>query len=449
MDAPPSLTHSPEPWRPIHYLGSKLRVVDAIGQLADQVDPRGSRICDLFAGSGTVSSAIGRQRAVTAVDVQDYSRVLCSALLKPATLSQLESNDLYNRALNSAFYEEIKWAAQALIQYETRSMEEARQGRADSIFDLIESSPIVGSTQFRRNKSPLHDAFRKSRERLCELGYASGPKTVVLRHFGGVYFSYCQAAELTALLDVATQCTGRARSTVMAAILSSASEVVNTVGKQFAQPIRPRDRGGKPKRHLLQKVITDRSLSVFPIFSRWLDRYRSVPETHKAHRIVRADYRDALDLHCEGVGIIYADPPYTRDHYSRFYHVLETMCLGDDPQISATHPSKNGTIGRGIYRTDRHQSPFCIKSQAPNAFLSLFRSVQNVGVPLILSYSPLAATSKPRPRVIEIQTLIELASPFFKRVEILPAGRIRHSKLNKAELNSEVSDDGELFLVCT
>ena len=33
---------------------------------------------------------------------------------------------------------------------------------------------------------------------------------------------------------------------------------------------------------------------------------------------------------------VYADPPYTRDHYSRFYHVLETLALRDDPRFRLT-----------------------------------------------------------------------------------------------------------------
>jgi hypothetical protein len=376
--------------------------------------------------------------------------VLCSALLKPAALSQLEAERLCNRAINGKFYEELKWAAEALVEYEMHSLEDARRRHFDRIFDLIELGPIVGFDVPKSiSCSDLSDAVQKTHTRLRKLGYASGPGTVVLRHFGGIYFSYSQAIELASLLDVAAQCTGRTRNAVTASILSTASEVVNTVGKQFAQPIRPRDAKGKPKTHLLEKIIRDRSLSAFAVFTRWLDQYRKVPQTNKTHRILRADYGDALGHHCGDVRVVYADPPYTRDHYSRFYHVLETMCLRDDPRISATHPSSSGTIGRGVYRLDRHQSPFCIKSQAPGAFARLFRAVQGLSVPLVLSHSPLAATTKPRPRVIGTESLIALASGFFKRVEIVPAGRISHSKLNKLELNSEVSNDAELFLVCS
>ena len=74
---------------------------------------------------------------------------------------------------------------------------------------------------------------------------------------------------------------------------------------------------------------------------------------------------------------MYADPPYTRDHYSRYYHVLETMSLRDNPEVSMTMIRAGGSprVSRGVYRADRYQSPFCIKSQAAGAFEELCRGV--------------------------------------------------------------------------
>lgn len=71
--------------RPIHYLGSKLRILDTIGGAVDSVSPGNGRICDLFSGSGTVSRYFAHTRPVTAVDIQEYSRVLCSAVLNPVS----------------------------------------------------------------------------------------------------------------------------------------------------------------------------------------------------------------------------------------------------------------------------------------------------------------------------------------------------------------------------
>lgn len=449
MDDRPQAIPSSQVWRPIHYLGSKLRVIDAISALVDRVDPRRGRICDLFAGSGTVSAAIASERTVTAVDIQEYSRVLCSALLNPGYISSLEAEFLLSRAVNGSFYKGLQWATESLTQYERHSLEQARSGRFREIFDLMESGPI---TSYARNNkgalSELDKAIKETTKRLRRLGHISGAPTVVLRHFGGVYFSYSQAIELSALLEVAAKCDESTRHTIMAAVLSTASDIVNTVGKQFAQPLKTRDATGRPKTHLLPKIIRDRTVDAFPIFAGWLERYRNLSPTGKSHRILRADYTEALMHYCDDVSIIYADPPYTRDHYSRFYHVLETMCMRDDPEISTSHPSIKGAVGRGVYRLDRYQSPFCIKSQAPSAFERLFDGASRLGVPLVLSYSPLAHTSKPRPRVLETSLLREIASKFYRRVEFASAGRVSHNKLNNNSMNSEVSYDAELFLVC-
>lgn len=438
-------------WRPIHYLGSKLRVIDSISRVLDQAEPRRGRLCDLFAGSGTVSAAIASEREITAVDIQEYSRVLCSALLRPTGMTSSVAEQLLNRVVKSTLNEQLKWATRALIDYENHALDEAGTGRFERLFHLIELGPLVND-QFTRSAlacSELTEAVQRTRNRLNKLGYAVGARTVVLRHFGGLYFSYRQAMELTVLLDIAAQCTADIRNTAMAAVLSTTSEIVNTVGKHFAQPIRPHDGAGRPKTHLLHKIVRDRSMNAFAVFSEWLERYRSVRQTRMDHRVLRADYIEALNSGCRDVSVVYADPPYTRDHYSRYYHVLETMCLRDDPEIATSHPSNKGPVGRACYRIDRHQSPFCIKSQAPKAFEQLFAKVRKLGVPLVLSYSPLPRSSKPRPRVMAIEDISTLAFRYFKKVDRVAIQGIAHNKLNTTKFNSNVSGAAEILLICS
>lgn len=58
LEAQPSLfPHVGEPldFRLVHYLGSKLRLIQPIRDAVEQVVPFGGRVCDLFAGSGAVS----------------------------------------------------------------------------------------------------------------------------------------------------------------------------------------------------------------------------------------------------------------------------------------------------------------------------------------------------------------------------------------------------------
>src|SRR5690606_9601707 len=108
-------------------------------------------------------------------------------------------------------------------------------------------------------------------------------------------------------------------------------------GKQFAQPIRPRDGSGQPKRHLMKQTLRDRSLDVLEVLSRCIEklaagRIAATPE----HIVTRYDFREVLTDKRLRFDAVYADPPYTRDHYSRYYHVLETMSLHDEPDVSTT-----------------------------------------------------------------------------------------------------------------
>ena len=149
------------------------------------------------------------------------------------------------------------------------------------------------------------------------------------------------------------------------------------------------------------------------------------------------------------VSTIYADPPYTRDHYSRFYHVLETIALDDIPEISTV--TMNGTthISNGIYRKDRHQSPFCIKSKAPRAFEDMFSCIASSKRNLLLSYSPYDESKGSHPRVVTMQQLIKIAQRYFKNVEVVSAGYFTHNKLNSTEHFLAASNEAEVLIVCT
>lgn len=69
-------------FRPIHYLGSKLRLASTIADALDGADATRGTVLDLFAGSGTTALALAGHRRVIASDIQEYSRVICSALLR-------------------------------------------------------------------------------------------------------------------------------------------------------------------------------------------------------------------------------------------------------------------------------------------------------------------------------------------------------------------------------
>jgi adenine-specific DNA methylase len=440
----------PRDLRPIHYLGSKLRLVPALRELVNQLDIEGGRLCDLFAGSGTVAAAFSRSRPVVAVDVQEYARVICSAVLLPADVPRNLAEQISKVAEGLGETTRLFEAIEPLVVFEEDCIRAALDGEPGPLCDLLETGSLYGLAREPRGVSSTRASkeMRAAYERLTSAGLSETRSSMVTRYFGGVYFSFRQAAELDSLLEAIERCDPSYRTTLIAAVLGTASDAVNTVGKQFAQPLKPRTSDGKAKANLGERVQRDRALSIQELFASWVETYRGLAPTRRKHEAIRSDYRDFLRGYRKDLAVIYADPPYTRDHYSRFYHVLETMCLRDNPTVSTNKVRNEVRLSRGGYRSDRHQSPFCIRSEAPAAFEALFTEARRFDCPLVLSYSPFDSTVRTHPRAVTIDNLLAIAKRVFRKCDIVSAGPIRHNKLNASDRLLKASDEAELFLVC-
>ena len=436
---------STKTFRTVHYLGSKLRILDFIKEVVDELDPEKSGVCDLFSGSGSVSQHLSAERKIVSVDIQQYSNVICSALLNPinngfvnAFVDKVKNSGKVARNLSS-FKEIIEFEEHLIIDNSTNDLEEVCNFVENcSLYSALGIIPEAASNRLRK-------ALKSS---IKSIANTEDDSFLVIKYFGGLYFSYKQAAHLDAILECINESDKKYRNILLAALLSTASDIVNTVGKQFAQPVRPRNKNGEPKSGIVKQLRKDRVLDVLVIYKKWLEKYSLRKVVSLNHEILRLDYKDALDRLDDSVGVVYADPPYTRDHYSRFYHGLETLCLGDHPFISKTNIGGVSRLSRGLYREERHQSEFCIKSKAPHAFKVLFDKVSKSNKILLLSYSPYDKEKGAHPRVVELEFLESLASRYFRNVEVRSPGKFSHSKLNRTGLHLESEDISEILLVC-
>lgn len=434
------------PLRALHYLGSKLRMLEFIKGVADKEDPAKGAIIDLFSGAGSVSHYFSNSRRVISVDIQEYSKVICEALLNPYTDKEILKYG--DRMRLSSIKPKIEKAVYPLIAYEKNIIDLGEKGDLEPLCNFLENCSLYGfidGVSQNSSRYPLKVALNNSMELINKLD-SNNPLATL--YFGGVYYSFEQTAHIDIILHEINNAPLKYQNTLMAALLSTASDIVNSVGKQFAQPIRPRKKNGDPKPKLIQQLSKDRSLCVFNKFQEWLEKYTNQKHPLTGHEVHCIDYRNALDNIPDDVKIVYADPPYTRDHYSRFYHGLETLCLQDYPKISETTIGGSLRLSRGLYRLERHQSPFCIKSQAPKAFNDLFEKVAESGKILMLSYSPYDKDTKAHPRVMELEQLLSLADKYFNHVKTHSPGIFIHSKLNHSEKHLKASDNSEIILVC-
>ena len=77
------------------------------------------------------------------------------------------------------------------------------------------------------------------------------------------------------------------------------------------------------------------------------------------------------------VDVAYIDPPYNQHQYGSNYHLLNTICLNDKPDINK-HFSINGKIiQKAGIRNDwmKTKSDYCCKAKASNAFSDLINSI--------------------------------------------------------------------------
>ena len=436
--------------RTIHYLGSKLRAVGPIRRAVSAVAPFGQPVCDLFAGSGIVSLALASDWDVTSVDIQEYSRVLCNGLINSPPNAGTDAVRLCDQADAGSLRSDLRHALAGLLAHEQQCLADAADGAVEGLCDLLEHGSLLPLNAYRDMPLPLRTELAVAIDKLNELGLARGPETVVTRHFGGRYFSWEQAIDFDAMLAEIHLVDQPYRDFYLAAAMVVASDIVNTVGKHFAQPIKLRDGNGRPKRHLMRQTLRDRALNVFDGYRVCCRSLTALSQASGRHRAVQSDYLDFLESDNIPFAAIYADPPYTRDHYSRYYHVLETMALRDEPEVATTKIRSNSVprLSRGIYRLERHQSPFCIPTQAPGAFELLFSAVAKRRVPLILSYSPYQASTGNRPRLLTIDQLLDIAKRHFKEVGIVPVDGISHNKLNLTERNVNVAYPAEVLIFC-
>lgn len=443
---PSNILKKPNSFRTIHYLGSKLRVLEFIKQVVDELDNEKNGICDLFSGTGSVSQYFSSERKVVSIDIQNYSNIICSALLIPFSdeFTCSFTKDLHN----SKYIAEYLKVFEPLITLEDSIVNGKLSLDLESVCNFLENSSLYAFLSDEENVNlypELNEAFEKVETNLKNYNKNT---FIATKYFGGVYFSFKQSVILDAIISEIEKTETKYHNLLLASLLSTASDIVNTVGKQFAQPIRPRSKNGQPKKGILKQLRKDRNIDVLLLYNQWLNKYLNNQPTDFNHQILKVDYKEALKNLSDDVRVVYADPPYTRDHYSRFYHGLETISLRDYPRISKTKIGGKEKLSRGLYREEREQSDFCIRSKAPKAFEELFKLVSEKDRILILSYSPYDKSKGAHPRCVEIELLEKMAKAYFDIVEIRSIGKFSHSKLNRTDLHLDADDSAEVLIIC-
>lgn len=346
---------------PIRYMGTKRQLAQHVRRLAELASPHGS-LTDLFSGMGSVAAEHAGRRHVLTNDALGFTGVLARA--------RFIGKD---RKLT---------AAEAIAKL--RPLVREQRKYLMSTFDrelAAESKVLEGSAaDLASHMSTVHHAgcdenFRRRATNARSWTGAPAFKMACLYYAGG-YFSMRQAIDIDAIRFAIESAQGLRKHAdwLLAAWLSACSRVINAPG-HTAQYLKPNSTASAAR----IKAFWRRS--IWDEFKDALINLEQVGSStwRAGNRVVISD---ALSLirgrRLAGTGVVYADPPYTKDQYSRFYHVFEALHRYDYPKISGE--------GRSVAADERFSTGFCQITQVKASFIALFEGVATLGVPLVLSY---------------------------------------------------------------
>lgn len=355
----------------IKYMGSKSKIMDFVVEGINEVY-QGGTVCDLFSGSASLAGALGQQCPVHSNDIQSYSAVLA---------------DVYSRAFRS---DDFPTAESILDKAQT----------------LVDSHGITWALDINYAGLDTLDAFNEVeswQKGLLEHKF-SNEWHLFAKNYSGTWWSYAQCVWIDAIREVAEEYKDSpAYNPILASLMFAMAYASQGTG-HYAQY-----RDAKTESSL-KDISIYRKRSISSYFKRKFEELTEWLPCEKpklSHKTTSLDFVDCLKTF-EG-GTIYADPPYCFVHYSRFYHAIETLVRYDYPELQV----KGGKVVKGRYRDDRHQSPFCIKTQVKGAFRDLFSGVVASQSNLAMSYSNTG--------MISIEEVQELANEYFadRKVEVL------------------------------
>lgn len=323
-------------------------------------------LLDLFSGVCAVGSAVATDRQIWCNDVQVFAATIASAFFTSSSCpltwkhaaEAAHCHFLKNRkALHNRYF--------AALQDEKIALE----SRALERIQILERKMpnVARSTLLDTERSQLAISRYRFPFRLFTITYS------------GSYLGLSQSIQVDSIryaLDELRnngELSNQQHEWLCLALCKAVGKVATTTG-HFAQHMRV-------KKNTVSRFVAQRRRDVW---SEWLKAISELSPigTRSWRSRNRVFNQDAAELlrsllkRGESPAVVYADPPYTSDQYSRYYHLYETLLLYDYPKSEFT----------GRYRPDRFSSPYSKKREVASAMEELIASCAKLGSRLVLSY---------------------------------------------------------------
>ncbi len=355
------------------FMGHKGRMLPILGDILIDESNSSERIADPFCGSAAVSWFLAENTNATIIagDLQEFSVIRAAAVLKRN--SHFKPQNTINEWFASAD-EKVK----EVLNYFPNDKN---------------SIDIDGVTPAK-----FVPAIIRCRK-FCEYSLAPvlshiGGNWPITRSYGGYYFSPLQAIQLDSLRQTLPK--GIIKYSALAALVETASKCSASPG-HTAQPF-------QPTMGAVEYIIEAWSREIFSNVSKALIEISRRCSNVKG-QAYKIDFRDTLSK-LEPGDLVFADPPYTDVHYSRFYHVLETIVNGleFDPSGQGRYPPLS----------QRPASEFSRRSESHNAAKELLTICADNHLKLVLTFPMHKARNG-----LSANTFVSFGKKLFSNVELI------------------------------
>ncbi|WP_428248398.1 DNA adenine methylase [Ferrovibrio sp.] len=349
----------------VSYMGTKRQLAD---QVADVIAlSADGPLLDLFAGMCAVGSAVAPDRNVWCNDVQWFASTVARSFFTS------DGRPLDRETCEELLEEPFEENRDALIQRFRAHLNRENEALTAASVQRFRASdaamPNCGTSLY----------FDKERRRLttnkCEFPYRLFSIT-----YAGGYFGLQQAIDIDSIryaIDTrlkTRQITTEQHRWLLIGLCQAASKVANTTG-HFAQYL-------KVKSTNIRRLARQRERSIYGEWLACIEEMKPLgtKRWRQGNEVTKSDAVKLLKEMAKKEGklpaVIYADPPYTDDQYSRYYHLYETLILYDYPESK----------GMGRYRPDRFVSLFSSKQSVEKEMKLLVEGVAHLGSDIVISY---------------------------------------------------------------
>lgn len=432
----------------IRYIGIKTKLLNHIDSVVSNELPNGC-VLDLFSGSTIVAQKLMDRYTVYTNDIQKYSYCVSKATIEIDPLfdySTLDVEKIINSDLFIDNYNFLHNIWSVPLEYEKQLIQRLSSDLENKVLlyefkHYYESAPYV----FNFNTKIVPQCFVGMEEIYSKKQYEDLRKNketsnymLFTLNYAMPYFSLNQAIFIDSyryaidkLLEFQAISTTE-YYVYLALLIYLLNNIVTSVGDHFAQPQQFKVSDEIKLKREVAKILKKKSLDIVKCIREKCLEFKKLNADNTCGNNIAFcdDYKSILEKEevINNVDLIYIDPPYTNAHYSRFYHILETLVDYDYPELEYF----------GRYRNDRFQSSFCIKSKAIEEFEYMIEKCAALNKIIVISYSDTKQC------IVSKQQLLTVCNRYYSHVTVKEEDYLYRNfgqKPNKVKGN-------ELLIVC-